>query len=687
MIHFLFFLLFLFSPAVSFAQDTEAEPLSQPGWEQLFNDWMTLEDADYGENTFELLATLAENKLNLNQTTREQLEQFPFLSAQQVEDLMAYIDRYKPMRSLSELQMITSIDRDTRRLLTMFVFVGDDDGRRNQRPSLSSMLHDGRHTLLGTLKVPMYERKGDRSSTSKGYLGYRYRHDLRYQFNYKNQLKFGLTGAQDAGEPFFANRNRLGYDHYSYYFQWRGKGRLEELNLGMYRVQLGMGLVMNTGFHLGKLAMLQSLGRSAHVLTAHASRSSAGYLQGAAASLRLSKDWNLTVFASYRPLDATLNQDASVRTIVTDGYHRTATEMEKKNNTHLADLGFRVGWKPHVQTGLAFLNLNVVYSHFDRRIVPYTETSSKPTASQRYRQYALAGNDFLNASLDYSYTSHRLSFSGETALNRDGALAMIHTLSLPLSEQWALMLLHRYYDKRYTAFHAHSFSEGSGTQNEHGIYLGTSWRPSRATLLRAYVDYIHFPWVRYQVSNSSDAFDGMLLARTLLYNIVTLEGLYRFRLRQQDNTNQSLLQNRYEHRARLRMSIDPHPSLTLQTQVHAALVNSRTSNSRGIMLSQQAAWKHRWLQLNAMASWFHTDNYDSRLYQYEPSVRYDFSFPMYYGHGLHYALMARADRGRWMVAAKIGVTNYFDRSVISSGNQQIDHSSMADLLLQCRYQF
>ena len=105
------------------------------------------------------------------------------------------------------------------------------------------------------------------------------------------------------------------------------------------------------------------------------------------------------------------------------------------------------------------------------------------------------------------------------------------------------------------------------------------------------------------------------------------------------------------------------------------------------MLSQQAAWKHRWLQLNAMASWFHTDNYDSRLYQYEPSVRYDFSFPMYYGHGLHYALMARADRGRWMVAAKIGVTNYFDRSVISSGNQQIDHSSMADLLLQCRYQF
>ena len=100
------------------------------------------------------------------------------------------------------------------------------------------------------------------------------------------------------------------------------------------------------------------------------------------------------------------------------------------------------------------------------------------------------------------------------------------------------------------------------------------------------------------------------------------------------------------------------------------------------MLSQQVEWKHRWLQLNAGISWFHTDDYDSRLYQYEPSVRYDFSFPMYYGHGLRYSLMARAEWGRYLLAAKIGTTNYFDRAVISSGLQQIDRSSMTDLLLQ-----
>ena len=692
-------LLLLFSPAAVWPQSS---------WEQLLRDWMAVEDLDFGEDTFELLAGMADNKLDLNQATREDLERLPFLSAQQVEGLFEYLDRFKPMRTLNELLLIPSLDRDTRRLLACFVCCDSVAATSHDRfASWASLTRYGHHTLQATLKAPMYERKGDRSS----YLGYRYRHDLRYQFNYNDRVKFGLTGAQDAGEPFFANKNTLGYDFYTYYLQLRRMGRFEELNLGMYRVQLGMGLVMNTGFHLGKLAMLQSLGRSPHVLTAHASRSSASYLHGAAATLRLAPAWQLTAFASYRPLDATLNTDGSVRTIVTDGYHRTATELSKKNNTHLADLGFRLGWKATLHGGLASANVNAVYSHFDRRLVPYAPTSSQ-SSSQLYRRYALAGNDFFNASVDYAYTNHRFSFSGETAINRQGALAAIHSLSCRLTDQWTLMLLHRYYDKQYTAYHAYAFSEGSSVQNEHGVYVGASWNPSRTFQLKGYVDYAHFPWVRYQVSLPSDAFDGVLHARTLIYS-ATLEARYRFHLRQRDNTAKLLLQNRYEHRARLRLSLpllsssvsyaatpsqpspspaaalrQPSPSsLALVTQADGAFVDNRTSRSRGIMLSQQAVWNYRRFRLNAMFNWFHTDSYDSRLYLYEPSVRYDFSFPMYYGHGLHYALMARADWNHLSLIAKIGTTDYFDRAFISSGQQQIDRSSMTDLLFQLRYRF
>ena len=57
----------------------------------------------------------------------------------------------------------------------------------------------------------------------------------------------------------------------------------------------------------------------------------------------------------------------------------------------------------------------------------------------------------------------------------------------------------------------------------------------------------------------------------------------------------------------------------------------------------------------------------------------------YYGHGLHHSLMLQATIGQRLKAIiKYGTTNYFDRSTIGSGLQQINRSSMTDVLLQLR---
>ncbi len=667
-----------------------ASPQPSNDWQEAFRSWLSADDADegYSEATFELLSALAENPLNLNQTSKAQLEQLPFLSAEQIEELVAYIDRYRPLRSLSELQMIESLDRDTRLLLNYFVVIGDTlSPTRSAKSVLSHLLHDGHFTFEGSLRQPLYKRKGD----INGYLGYQQRHDLRLQFSSHDQLKFGLTAAQDAGEPFFSGRNRWGYDHYSYYFQLRKIGCIEALNLGMFRVQFGMGLVMNTGFYLGKQATLQSLGRSTQTLTAHSSRSVGSYLQGAAAQIRLAPAWSVTAFASYRPIDATLNNDGTIRTLLTDGYHRTETEMEKKHNSHETDLGFRVTYHPNSphKTYKPTLSFNAVYTHFDRSLVPYIAVSQQ----HNYRSYAPSGTSFFNASLDYGLTSSRFSFIGETALNGDGALAAIHTASFRATDQLSLMLLHRYYDKRYIALHARSFGEGSSAQNEHGLYLGATWAPSRSLSFQGYIDYAHFPFLRYQVGAPSDAFDAFLRARTL-FNIGVLETHYRFHVRQRDNDTHSYLNNRYEHRARISFAYPSssasvatvsQPSLNFKTQLDGAMLACREQQtSRGIMISQQIVFRYRALRLNGFAGWFHTDDYDSRLYQYEPSVPYDFSFPAFYGHGIRYSLMAHADLGRWSLSAKIGTTDYFDRAVISSGYQQINASSQTDLLFQFR---
>ena len=640
---------------------------AQSDWHEALREWLTAEDVEesYGEELLEQLEERAQTPINLNQTCREELEELPFLTAQQVEELTEYLDHYKPMRSLSELQMVKGLDYHTRRLLQCFVVAGEER-KSSVWPKAADLLKYGQHRMTATGKIPFYERQGDRN----GYLGYKYRHDLRYQYTFGNRIKAGITAAQDAGEPFFTNKNSMGYDQYNYYVQLRDFGRLEELNLGHYRVQMGMGLVMNTSFHLGKLTTLQTMGRGLHTLSAHSSRSASNHLQGIAATVRLAKQWRVMAFASYQAIDATLNDDGTARTLLYSGYHRTLTEIEKKHNTYETDLGASIGW----HQGTLHINANAVYTRYDR--------SLQPMQNALYHTYSAQGNSFLNMSLDYGWNNHRWAFSGETALNKKGAVALIHTVNCRVTDQLSLMLLHRYYDKRYTAQHANSFREGSSIQNEHGIYLGATWQPLRSWFVQGYVDYAHFSWPRYQVSASSDAFDALLSARYSRKRW-TWNMRYRMHIRQRDNDTKKLIVNQRSHRLRIAVDWTTTSALTLRTQGDGVVVSEQGTNSRGIMIGQQARWQQRWLKVAATVAWFHSDDYDSRLYQYEPSTHYDFSFPAYYGHGIRYSLMMQADIGKHLaLATKLGVTNYFDRSVIGTGLQQIDQSSMADLLIQ-----
>ena len=640
---------------------------AQSDWQEALREWLTAEDMEesYGEELMEQLEERVLSPINLNQTSQEELEALPFLTAQQVEGLIEYLDHYHPIRSLSELQMVKALDYHTRRLLTYFVVAGEEC-QTSLWPTLEELRKYSKHQFTATGKIPFYERKGD----INGYLGYRYRHDIRYQYTYSNRIKAGITAAQDAGEPFFSNKNSMGYDHYNYYVQLRDFGHLEELNIGHYRVQMGMGLVMNTRMQLGKLTTLQTMGRSQHTVTAHSSRSASNHLQGIAATVRLSKPWRMTAFVSHQAIDATLNDNGSVRTLLYSGYHRTVTEMEKKHNTLETDAGGSIGW----QQGTWRIHANVVFTHYDRPL------QSQQNAS--YRIYAAQGNDFLNSSVDYGWNNYRWAISGETALNQRGRLATIHTVSCRLTDQFSLMVLHRFYDKRYTAQHANSFREGSSIQNEHGIYIGSTWQPSRSWLIQGYADYAHFSWPRYQVSAASDAFDALLSTRYTRKQW-TWNVRYRLHIKQHDNDTKEMIINETSHRLRMSTDWQLSPMLMLHTQGDGVLVNEAGNNSRGIMVSQQTRWQYRWLQVTGQLAWFHSDNYDSRLYQYEPSTQYEFSFPAYYGHGIRYSLMVHSDIGKHVtLATKLGVTNYFDRSIIGTGLQQTDQSSMADLLVQ-----
>lgn len=636
-------------------------------WEQYYNELSTAEDEteEQREENLELLTQLAEHPIDINTATREDLEQIPFLTDIQIEDILAYIYQYHGMRTLNELFLISSIEYTTHQLLRYFVRLSPIN--ETQRFSLNNALKYGKHTLLLTAKLPMYERHGDRN----GYLGYKYTHSLRYDFHYGNYLKAGIVGAQQAGEPFLANKNSMGYDHYSLYFIARKFGRLKTLAIGHYHVRIGEGLVISNDFGFGKLASFYSLGKTGNMIRAHASRSASNYLQGAAATLSVARHLDLSAFVSYRRLDATLNSNGTVRTLLQSEYHRTKTEMTKKNNTSQTTAGGNLHWK---YQGL-HIGATGLYTRFNRPLAPPTQ--------QAYRKYDPEGTDFWNLSLDYGCVRPRFSFNGETATGDCGSVATLNNLRVKLSRQLSFVAIQRYYGYKYHSLFSNGFSEGGHIQNESGLLIGGNWQTGKYLSLLAYADYAYFSHPRYRVNRASHIWDYLVSAVYTRGNC-TVSARYRLKIGEANGESAGRLINDITQRARLSFAYTTD-RWSSKTQIDFSKNQYKTS-STGYMLSENASFcPFPWLNLTATAAYFHTDSYASRIYSYERGPLYSFSFPVYYGKGIRYALFLRSDISQqWMIIAKCSTTNYLDRDHISSGLQQIDRSVMTDLEIQIR---
>lgn len=650
------------SVQVSYAQmdagvhrQEEAKVEPRP-WQQYLEQLSEQEEYEHTnwENYEEVLSEYAEHPMNLNTATKEDLEQFPFLSARQIEDIQAYIYQYGTMKSLGELAMIESIDWYQRQLLSCFVYVGEVSQR--SFPAVGQIAKYGKHELVGAMKVPFYERKGDK----EGYRGYPYKHWLRYQFHYGDYAKMGVVASQDAGEPFFGGKNRMGYDFYSYYLQIRKWGRIKNLTIGKYRLRTGMGLILNNDFGFGKISMLSSFGRMGTSIRVHSSRYAANYLQGVAAMVSLTKKLDVSAFASCRKIDATIKND-SISTIVETGLHRTEKEIEKQmaasaflicGNVHYASNGFHLG-----ATGIYY-----GYS------LPL-----HPNKSQLYKRYAPEGSRFWNASIDYGYISRRLTLQGETAMGDCGTQATINTASYLFSDHLSLLALYRFYPYRYYALYSNSFCAGSDVQDESGCYIGIRWSPFSKWVVEAYGDVAYFAWPKYRMTESTYAMDYLASVVWQPSSSVSLGARYQYKNKYQVTTQ----------RARLSLGI-VKKAWSSKTQMDATLLKA----SRGYMLSENLSCKYRRLRLNAVCGYFHTTDYDSRVYAFEPGMLYTMSFGSYFGEGIRYAILAKVDVGKHIVlVAKGATTDYFDRNHISSGYQQINASSQTDLELQIKWKW
>ena len=640
-------------------------------WQDDFDAFSEVEDFDNEnwQDIYDMLEHLSKNPIPINEATKEDLQQIPFLTDKQIEDIQFYIYRYGKIKSLNELIMIESLGYEARQLLLNFITITEK--KSVSAIDLNKLLKYGKHELSFTARVPLYERKGDK----EGYIGYKYRHSLRYDYNYGKQLRFGFVGANTSGEPFFG-RNTMGYDHYNYYFMLKDIGALKSLALGTYKVSFGMGLVVSNGMSFGKMASLTSLGRTSNNIRPHASQSESNYFNGVAATVELVKGLRMTAFLSNRNMDGTLSKDSTgISAFVTSGYHRTELEYSKKGNTNEKTAGGNISFEyKHLNIGVT-----AIYSHLDRTL--------KPDTSALYRRYYPSGTDFFNFGANYALKFSRLSFAGEVAMNRDNAIATVNKLAYQPSYKLKLMALQRFYSYKYNSLYANSFGENSRVQNESGVYLGAEWKATDKWTLLAYTDWFYSPWAKYQVSESSYGCDNLIQA-TYTTQSMKFSMRYRIKMNEKDTTGTKSLGKSYQHRLKLTCDyLLGHP-LTMKTQVDGSLV-SFGSNEQGYAVAQSMNYDNgKHIRFNVMAAYFNASDYAARLYAYEKNVNYMFGFPSYYGEGMR--MMAYAQyyiKDKLQIAAKAGFTKYFDRETIGSSYQTINKPYQTDIDFQVIWKF
>ena len=628
------------------------------------------------ENELEELSNRLQEPVNLNSATREQLEQFPFLSDIQIEHLLAYIYIHGQMETIYELQLVEELDRQTIQYLLPFVCIK----AINNEPAFrwKTMLKDagryGKNEVLTRLDIPFYKRKGYEHTN----LGPSVYNSVKYTFRYRDQLYAGGVAEKDAGEPFAALHNSYGYDYYSFYLLLQNCGRLKSLAVGNYRLSFGQGLVMSTDYLMGKTIYASSFNNRSTGIKKHSSTDEYNYFRGVATTVALTKRLSVSAFYSHRNMDGVVT-DGEITSVYKTGLHRSRKEADKKNLLTSQLTGGNVSYQQnHIRLGITG-----VYYVFNR---PY-----EPELTG-YSKYNIHGNHFYNLGIDYAYRWRRFSFQGETAIGKQG-WASLNRLQYSPVQDIQFMLIHRFYSYDYWAMYAHSFGEGSTVQNEQGYYVGLETTPFSHWRFFVSFDLFSFPWKKYRINKPSRGTDGLIQATFTPRTNLSMYLKYRYKQKERDLTGSkgTLTLPIFHHQLRYRLNYSLNDVFSSRTTLDYNHFHSQDrAATKGYQVTQMISSQLPWTRLFAdvQGSYFCTDDYDSRVYVSEKGLLYTFYTPSFQGRGFRCAVRLRYELNKhWLFITKFGETIYLNRNEIGSGNDLIYGNKKADIQMQLRIKF
>lgn len=657
------------------------------------------EDVDITEIQ-EDLEFFYDNPLNLNTATLAQLNSLHFLSDLQIKSLLEIRTKYGLFQSVYELQLIDGFDIETIQKLMPFIVVAPDEKVNGFDPKI---LKYGRHQIFTRWQTYLEPRKGYNIADSviaqnpnkSRYLGDPNKYYVKYVYKYKDKLHWGITAEKDPGEQFFDGAQKYGFDFYSAHLQINNVKFVKKIIVGDFQAQFGEGLAMWSGLSFGKSSMVLNVKKKPRGLRYYSSSDENLFLRGIATTIGLSKNIEMSVFASSHKIDAGLESIADsiqnidetsldITSLLNTGYHRTPTEIKNKHTITQSVFGANVS----VHTEFFKGGINIVDYFFSNPI---------NTIKQPYQIFVPQEKNYWNASFNYQFQLKKMYFFGETAINPTGNIATVNAVSVPLDHKLNFVALYRYYSPKYYAYFSAPFAEGSSASNEKGLYLGTEMSPFAKIKISAYADFFTFSWLRYRLNSIYS--NGVEYFAQIDFKPTRKMSMYvRYkRETKPENISSSIIdvpilytQNRVTQNFRYYFAMQVNRNFNIKTRVDFSYYKKGDSLEQGFMIYQDLNYKFTKIPLSVNFRYALFDApYNARMYAYENDVLYAFSVPGYFYKGFRTYFVVKYDITKKITFwAKIARTEYTDRNILSEGSlDEIQSNHKTEVKLQIRYKF
>lgn len=640
--------------------------------------WVRSQDCSSKEQLKAYLWEIYQNPLELNTASPEALRALHILSLAQQQSLLEHKVSAGPWLSIYELQVVPGLDLETIALLRPFVRVSERFlQRRSSAPNTTQSYIQVRYQrVLGTQQGYTVNKKGE-----VPYLGSPHGLNLRLHYRGPRHLSMGINAQKGSGETFCwaPTYHQWGAPVCRAHVIWETPDRFQQCILGDYIVGFGQGLLLNTGFGMGKGTDVTHIVRVQNrTVRPHMALSTQAF-RGVAGSYRW-KNWRLTAYGSVVRLRASLDRDKHTKSpfvaaVKRAERHRTRQDVAKHGAVDEQAVGGACMYQS--KNNNAEMGVQGVHHVYSVPIKPDADKHPHRFAGSKATAYSAFGHCVWK-------NMHCFAEVGTSYQNSHAALAGV---LVSLSKYTSLAVLFRHYDNKFynplgAGFKTYT-SEGIGEQ---GVYVGGTFSPLQRVVVHTHCDLFQ------SLALPTQAAIGYAWLGNASYRPVR-EALLYFQCKRVVKSRQSLGGKPPARGARESGKLKGQYQLSRAWGLKAELQQSRYQEIKKIFYSHGVALGlnytgDQWVVKGHLVR-FSTQGRYNKLYFYEPTLLYgDFGMPAYTGSGTRGVLLLRYKILRLCrLEARWGVHWYDNRKYTGSGNEKLLGPYKNDIKLQAIYSF